>query len=1090
MKIILLLSALLIILTSNTWAQDRFVSGKVTALESGTPIPGVNVILKGTTFGTVTDIGGNYKLGIIDQSDNILIFSFIGLATEEVIIGSQSRIDMVMTAEIKQLTEVVVTAVGIESNKKTLGYSIQSVSDEEISNTLETNIVNSLNQKAAGVYVYSSSGSPGASASIRIRGNTSITLENNPLFVVDGVPVNNSEILNNPSGVDQSNRAIDLNPNDVASLTVLKGPAATVLYGIRAANGAIIITTKKGQKGKPRITFSTSYIASKVNKLPEKQSSYAQGRPENGIPTWRGPDQREGFSFGPKIADLEFSTDPNHPEAPLPNAFDPAGNYKFDDTGFLVTKGTGDGTPARAYPNEENFFVTGHTTDNYLAISGGNESTSYYISTGYLYQSGIVPKSSWERISILGKFSTDITKNFNIGAQINYINSGGYRIQRGSNIGGVPLGLFRNTTTFDAARGYSDGRMAADDPSVYIFPDGTQRSFRWGVYDNPFWTINKSPSEDNVDRIIGNINASWQVKPWLTISYKLGLDTSIERRIQASDINSAGTTDGGVSQHNFNNQLINSDILLLFNYDINQKFKFNATLGHNYFYDQGTYRGAYGSSLGAVNFYHISNATNVLAYEIINNKKIHGIFADVLFSWDNFIFLNVSARNDWSSSLPKKNNSFFYPAISLGWIFTENLGLSGNPYFSFGKLRISWGKVGNDAPIYSTTNYFEQAKFGQEFIDGIHFPAFGVNAFERSSDLGNPDLRAELSTTIEVGGELQFLRNRLGFDITYYKSETTGQVLDVDIAPSTGFNTITKNAGLIENKGLEIMFNASPVKSGAFNWDMNINFTRYETFVKELDPSIGKGGITLNGFPSITSSKVIAGEPYGVLFGNQYRRVEEGKYTGMLIIGSDGWPLADTQPGVNGNPNPDWLMGWRNTFSWKGFTLSALLDIRQGGDMWNGTGGIMNYFGMGKETENEREIRGYVFKGVQNSGTIEDPVWTPNASPVDFANPEDGLGSYKWVRYGFGFSENEIEDASWIRLREVSLSYSFPREILDRIRLESLIISFVGRNLFLHTSYTGIDPEANLTGVTNGFGLEYFGMPNTKSYSVNLNITL
>ena len=1089
MKRVLLLSVIIVILlSSHILAQDRIIVGNVSSLETENPIPGVNVLIKGTTIGTVTDINGNYRFQIPDQKETILVFSFIGLATEEVIVGSRNRIDMVMTAEIKQLNELVVTAVGIESDKATLGYSVQSVQEEEIRNTLEPNIANAINQKAAGVYVYSSSGSPGASASIRIRGNTSITLENNPLFIVDGVPINNNEVLNNVGGVDQSNRAIDLNPNDVASITVLKGPAATVLYGIRAANGAIIITTRKGKKGKPKITFSSSYIASKVNKLPQKQSSYAQGRPLSGIPTWQGPERYEGFSYGPKISDLEFATDPDHPGAPPSYAFDADGNYLFDDNGFLVTEGTGNGNPARAYANDENFFVTGHATDNFLSISGGQEDINYYLSTGFLYQSGIVPKSDWNRISVLGKISASLTDGLNIGLQVNYINSGGNRIQRGSNIGGVPLGLFRNTTTFDAARGYSDGRQAANDPSVYVLPDGSQRSFRWGVYDSPFWTINKSPSIDNNDRVIANINASWQTKPWLNISYKLGTDTNIETRKIAADINSAGITEGTIILHSFNTQIINSDLLFLLDLDVTRKLKLNATLGYNYFYDNRNYRGSYGTSLGKVGFYHISNAIDIWAYEIIEEKKIHGIFADVLLSLDNYLFLNIALRNDWSSTLPVDQNSFFYPAISLGWAFTENLGLSTNTIFSYGKLRISWGKVGNDAPVYVTSNSIEQAIIAGGYV-GIPFPAFGLNAFERRNVLGNPDLRAELTESLEIGGEFQFFQERLGLDLTYYMSETDGQVMDVDLAPSSGFNSVTKNAGLIENNGWELMINAIPIRSNDFQWDMNLNYTKFRTSVKELDPSIGEGGITLSGFPSLTSSKAIAGQPYGVLFGKKYRRVQDGPYKDKMIIGDNGWPLADSNSGVLGDPNPDWILGWRNTFSWKGIALSGLLDFRQGGDMWNGTMGIMNYWGMGIETEQQREVKGYVFDGVINTGTSEDPVWEQNNIPVDFANPENGLSNYKWVRYGFGFSENEIEDASWIRLRELSLSYSFPQTLLNKMKMQNLTVSLVGRNLFLHTSYTGIDPEANLTGVTNGFGLEYFGMPNTKSYSINIRLS-
>jgi len=1090
MKRFLLLSVVIVsFLATSVMAQERTLSGKVTAEETGTPIPGVNVILKGTTVGTVSDIDGNYKLNV-PADGGTLVYSFIGLATEEVRIGSQSVIDMLMTADIKQLTEVVVTAVGIESDKATLGFSIQTVEAEEMQGSLETNMVSALNQKAAGVMVYQSAGSPGASASIRIRGNTSVSLTNNPLFVVDGVPIDNSEIGNGTGNVDQSNRAIDINPNDIASLTVLKGPAATVLYGIRAANGAIIVTTKRGKKGKPKVTFNTNYASSQVNKLPEQNTMYSQGDFTGGVLTYKDPSTRTGFSWGPAISDLEFATDPNHPNAPGAGAFDEEGNYVYDNNGFLVPKGTGNGMPANSYDNPGNFYVTGHSTDNNLSISGGNDVIDYYVSTGFLKQSGVVPNANWQRISVLGKVSARITDDLKIGFQANYVNSGGDRIQRGSNVSGVQLGLMRNTPTFDAANGYTDGREAVKDESVYVLPDGTQRSYRHGVYDNAFWTAARNPYSDNVNRIIGNVNASWRATPWMTISYKLGLDTYSDSRISAMDIASSNAPLGSVTQQDINNTDVNSDLLFLFNTEFGQDWSLSGTLGTNFWSSRYTSRTATGSTLGAQGFYHISNGTNITAGEAIAEKEIYGVFGDVRVSYKNFLFLNAAARQDWSSSLPKDNNSFLYPAFSVGWTFTENLGLATNPIFSYGKLRASWGKVGNDAPIYSTTTPYYSAFIGGDgFIDGIGFPAFGVNAFERSNALGNPNLAAELTTTMEFGGEFKFWQGRIGLDVTYYDSETNGQVLDVDLAPSTGFSAVTKNAGKITNKGWEIMFDFNPINAGDFSWNMNANFTMYETIVEELDPSISaEGGIALAGFTS-TTSRVIAGEPYGVIYGNRYERVEEGELEGSLVIGTDGWPIADPSQGAIGNPNPDYLVGWRNTFSWKGISLTALLDFRQGGQMWNGTSGVMSYMGMTKETQDDRNIRGYVYDGYVNTGTDEAPIWEKNATPVDFANPANGLGGNKWVRYGFGYSENEIEDASWVRLRELGLSYTFPSTVLDKMRLSNLSISLIARNLYLNTSYSGIDPEANLTGVTNGFGLEYFGMPNTKSYAVNLNIS-
>jgi TonB-linked SusC/RagA family outer membrane protein len=960
------------------------------------------------------------------------------------------------------------------------------VNSEEIENTLEANLVSALNQKAAGVMVYQSAGSPGASASIRIRGNTSVSLGNSPLFVVDGVPIDNSEVGNGVGGVDQSNRAIDINPNDIASLTVLKGPAATVLYGIRAANGAIIVTTKKGKKGKPKVTFSTNYVSSQVNKLPEMNTLYTQGRPVGGVPTWRGPGDKEGFSWGPAISDMEFDQDPNNPLAPPARDFSPDGQYLYDNNGFLVPEGQGNGQPAQAYANNDNFFVNGRSTDNNLSISGGNDVINYYVSTGYLYQQGVVPKSDWQRISVLGKLSADLTDKFNLGFQANYINSGGMRIQRGSNISGVMLGLMRNTPTFDVANGYTDGREAADDEAVYVLPNGTQRSYRNGVYDSPFWTVNRNPFEDEVNRVIGNISLTYDVLPWMTISYKLGLDTYGDSRIYSMDINSADVPEGQVVMRNITNTDLNQDLLFLFNTEFAQDFNLNATLGGNMWDTRYNSRTTTGTTLGAAGFYHISNATNITSGEFIGDKRIYGVFADVRLGWRNQVFLNLSARNDWSSALPKENNSFFYPAVSLAWTFTETLGLSTNAWFSYGKLRASWGQVGNDAPIYSTTTPFASAFIGGDgFINGIGFPAFGLNAFEQASALGNPELEAELTSTLEFGGEFKFFQGRLGIDVTYYDSETNGQVLDVDLAPTSGFTSVLKNAGKVTNKGWEVMLNADIIRAGDFNWNLNANFTQYETIVEELDPSIGEGGIGLSGFVS-TSSRVIAGQPYGVIYGNRYQRVEEGANEGRLIIGSNGWPLADADAGVLGDPNPDWLLGVRNTFTWKGINLSFLFDIRQGGDMWNGTGGVMAYWGMTNETAQERNVQGYVYDGVVNTGTDESPVWEENSTPVDFANPEDGLGSYKWVRYGFGFSENEVEDASWVRLRELGVSYTFPESLTKSVLVN---VGFTGRNLWLSTPYSGIDPEANLTGSTNGFGLEYFGMPNTKSYAVNVQLT-
>ncbi|MEJ2006012.1 MAG: TonB-dependent receptor plug domain-containing protein, partial [Cyclobacteriaceae bacterium] len=523
-----------------------------------------------------------------------------------------------------------------------LGYSIQDVDGDEIQQSGETNIVNALNAKAAGVTVVSSSGSPGASANIRIRGNTSINGNNSPLFVIDGVPIDNSAPGNGVAGVDRSNRAIDLNPNDVASLTVLKGPAATALYGIRAANGAIIITTKKGSyNSAPQVSVSAGVTFDRVNKFHDLQYEYAQG--SGGV--YRGPETGTGSSFGPLISDLEYSTNPEHPNAPASQFFN-NGQYIFDQNGFLVPEGTGDGIPANAY-DKEDFFVTGVTQDYNVSVRGGSERTNYFISAGYYDQDGIVPNATWSRKSFRSNITTDISDKLTAGISAYYANSGGQRIQRGSNISGIGIGLYRTAPTFDNTNGLSSND-AADDPSSYILPDGSQRAYRYNantgraIYDNPYWIINNIPFYDNVDRVTGYITAQYELTDWMKFSYKLGLDYFSEENLNAFDIGSADTPAGSVTQTNRVNTDINSDFLILINKDFNNDLNLSATFGHNYFSSERTVNQAVGNTLGAQGFYHIANATDIQASQQILQRELFGVFGEARLDYKNMLFLNVS----------------------------------------------------------------------------------------------------------------------------------------------------------------------------------------------------------------------------------------------------------------------------------------------------------------------------------------------------------------------------------------------------------------------------------------------------------------
>ncbi|NMM49343.1 SusC/RagA family TonB-linked outer membrane protein [Marinigracilibium pacificum] len=1047
-KSLLFLCALLLLMFQ-TLAQESTVTGTVTGA-NGEGIPGVNVLIQGTGRGVVTDISGNYSIGI-PSSDVTLVFSSIGYVSQEIPVGARSTINVVLQEDVQQLSEVVVTAVGIEQSQRELGYSVQEVKGDNLTKSKEPNLVNALNSKAAGVNVYSSSGDPGSSSSIRIRGNTSIFGNNSPLFVVDGVPIDNSQFgtaADNGPGVDgtnTSNRAVDINPEDIESISVLKGPAATVLYGIRAANGAIIITTKKGVKNtKPSITFSTSFEVTEVNKLPDLQREFSQGR--NGV--FRGPETFEGFSWGERI----------------------------DENPDL-----------NGYNSFETFFIRGLNSDNNISVRGGTENVRYYASAGYLRQEGISPNSEFERYSFKSNISADLTEKFTASISANYVNSGGVRMQQGSNLRGIMLGLVRNAPSFDIGNGKT-GQDAADDPATYTNPDGTQRSYRNGIYDNPFWVVNKNYTTDEVNRIIGFVSFDYEIIDNLKATYKLGIDQYSDRRLGRVDI-VPDWNPGQIRNDNIYSRDLNSDFYITYNKDFDGDFSINALLGHNYYKSNVRINTVIGNTLSQPGFYNIANASDVVSFENINQRELVGVFANVKLGFRNFLFLNLSARNDWSSTLPEGDNSFFYPAVSLGFDFTQAFNMQSS-FLSYGKIRASYGQVGNDAPLYATQNYFTQAVGGGDgFIADavIQFPFLGNNAFEQNGVLANNNLRAELTSTFEVGADLKFFDNRLGLDVTYYYSETKDQIIPVDISSSSGYLNRIQNAGLISNEGIELVLNGVAYESDNFSWDISLNFTAYETTVEELAEGIDN--IFLNGFTS-TSSRAIEGEPFGVLFGQGFQRTDDGQ----LIIGTDGFPLQAADPKIIGDPNPDWLMGISNSFQFGDFNFSFLWDFRYGGDVWNGTNGVAEYFGVTQETADYRGEAGQnvVFEGVVQSGTDDagNPIYVTNTQQVDLNNNAIGIGSNKWQRYGFGtLGEENVQDASWIRLRQVSLSYSFPRSVMESGPFDGLDITLTGRNLLLFTPYTGIDPETNLTQTSNGFGLDYFNNPNTRGYSIALRFT-
>jgi len=1068
MKRSLLLSLLVVLaMLQQAAAQGRTVTGIATDQQTGQGLPGVAVLVQGTTVGTTTDTDGAYSINV-PEGANTLEFRFIGYTTVTRPIGNAATINVAMRPDTRQLEEVVVTAIGIERERKALGYSTQQVGAAEIARTTNPNVVNALNGKVAGVNVISSSGAPGAGARINIRGSTSIIGTNQPLFVIDGVPIDNSSSFSgNPDaetagagqannnllgGVAISNRAVDINPDDIESINVLKGGAATALYGIRAGNGAIIITTKKGQQGKAVVSYSTSFTLDRVNKLPELQDRFAQGT--GGVFTGTIPDFESALSWGPLLDTMRFNGQP----------------YRYDPNGFLVSQNDPTATEQRAiaYDNLENFFQTGQTWNNTLSLSGGTDKADYYVSLAHSTQSGVVPKSGFDRTSIRITGQTQLNEKLSTFGSANYIRSGGQRIQQGSNISGVMLGLLRTPRSFDLTNGIEDD--PAGNPASYVFENGTQRTYREGAgYDNPFWTVNRNPFEDDVNRLIGYVGGDYKFTNWLSSTLRIGTDFYTDRRTGGLDIFSRASPPGQVFEEQLFKRDFNTDLFFTFNRDLAENFSVRLTLGHNYFLSRFQRLYTQGNTLATPTFFDLSNTASTISREDQVNIERVAAYADASVSFREMVFLNLTGRNEWSSTLPEDNNSFFYPAVSLGFVFTEALGMSENRSLPFGKLRASYAVVGNDAPAYVLTTPFIRPAWLDGWTSGISFPFRGVPGYVISTQLGNPDIKAEKNKSFETGVELRFLENRLGLDVTYYRNVSEDQIIPVSYSAASGFLTRILNAGEIENKGIEVVLNGTPVQAGEFSWEALVNFTRNRSEVVALEE--GVESIILNGFTRPTSRAVV-GQPYGVLYGGRWARDAQGR----IIIGNDGFPMVASEEGVIGDPNPDWTAGITNTFTFKGLSLSALFDIREGGDIWNGTEGVMTFFGTSKRTENRGET--HVFEGVREDGT-------PNTQEVV-------LDEAWYTANGGGFGEVDeeyVEDASWVRLRELTLGYNLPKTWLTGMWVSEAYIALTARNLWLNTDYTGIDPETNLTGASNGFGIEYFGMPNTRSYGVSLRVT-
>ncbi|KEO75481.1 SusC/RagA family TonB-linked outer membrane protein [Anditalea andensis] len=993
-------------------AQSRVIEGTVYSREDISPIPGVSVYVKGNvTQDTMTDLDGNFSISA--NSNETVVFSFIGMKTQEKQVANTAEWEIFMDMNDDLLQEVVVTAFGIEQERRSLGYSVQEIKSERILETQQPNIINTLQGKVAGVQITNSGGAPGASAIMMIRGGTSLSGNNQPLYVVDGIPIDNTTPVGQgglgAATAPASNRAIDINPNDIASISVLKGPAAAALYGLRASEGVVVITTKKGQAGVARVNYGNSFSFDKVNKLPELQSRYKQG--EFGV-----FDPEAIGSWGPVFAAEDIVYDN------LGSIFEPAFSQRHD-----------------------------------VSVSGGNDRSTFYASASRLDQGGIVPNTEFKRNSFRLTGDTRAGDKLRIGGSFNYVQTDRNYVSQGS----------------------ANGIMGAvywprnDDMRNYLNVDGTHRTI--GVNDNPFWGAYNKPNASEVERIIGTGNIIYDPFPFLNITYRFGTDYYTDN---FTGIRMPGTTivseeQGAISESTTNNQISTSTLLVTLKKEVND-FSASLTLGHNAEDFRRQTTTWYGRNFIDPGFAGINNVVEMdrTISQNINQRRIIGVFGDLNLDWKNIIFLNIRGRNDWSSTLPVAARSFFYPSVSTSISVSDLLHeigwATGERGVSFGKIRASWARVGKDAPphvlattLATATNTFTIAPRG--FISNAN------------DYYGNPSLRPEFTNSIELGTDVRFFQNKLGVDITYYKTSTDEQILGTRTPPSSGAFLAYLNGGQIDNEGVELMINTRPLSRGDFSWTMDFNFAKNVATVRGLPGTLDRVELS----DAWVAGNVAQGAAFlgGSLFGIN-GTVWRKNADGVLLLNNDGYPQVQSTLTNIGDRNPDWTGGITNTLSYKTLSLSFMWDIRIGGHIYNATENTLVRSGLSTKTTERGNTR--VFEGIIES------TGEPNTQAV-VLNQDYYQSIYPFQ--GFDF----VEDGGWWRLRYVTLAYNFPLHITERLKFQNLQVFGTGRNLLLFTSYSGVDPEVSGSGAGVGgsgsFGFDNLGVPATKGFDLGIKLT-
>lgn len=1011
-------------------AQQTIDISGVIKDDTGEPIIGANIVEKGTNNGVITDLDGRFNLKI-SQANAILVVSYIGYVSQEIPVGNQRSFTITLHASTENIEEVVVTALGIKRETKALGYSVQEVKGSSLTEARESNVLNSLSGKLAGVQISRSGNGEGGSSRIIIRGNNSIAGNNEPLVVVDGVPVNNfnsgSGSIDQWGGSDGGNGLSDINPDDIESISVLKGAAAAALYGARAGNGVLMITTKKGTKVKGLgITWNSNVMMETPLVKPKMQNQYGQGT--NGT-----FDANSNYSWGAKME------------------------------GQMLKDWTGQERPYSPYDNDiTDFLGTGVTTTNTVEANAVNEKISFRGTLSYQRMDGIIPTNYQDKYMLNLRTTINLSKKLSLDAKVNYVKQRGWNRPQ---LTGSPENIMANYLMMPRNVHYSDMVGGIDDNGVVK---------RWTTDEanyvlNPYYTIGFNKNNNQRDRFIGFLALQYNPTSWLTIKLRHGEDMYWEkgdwRHASGTPYGKYnGKGDYGLNTGDFRER--NTDALVTASKDNwwDSGFSGSLSVGGNLMFQQSNSYGMTTGLLAIPDFFSISNGETPTPSNYITKKSVNSLYGFAQLSYGNWIFMDVTARNDWSSTLPYENRSFFYPSVGLGWVVSDMLrsyDINVPSWLSLAKLRASYAEVGNDTDPYRLLTTY-----------GIYTVIDDIKGASTASTIPLADLKPELIKSTEAGFDIRFFNNRLGVDFTWYKKNATNQILALPISSTTGKRSRMINAGNIQNSGIEIVLSGTPVRTKDFEWNVSVNYSKNSNKIKELHPDSKRFILSNTDFVNIVATE---GSTYGDLYGRAYQRDEQGR----KIIDENGLPLLESDMNTQiGNYMPKWTGSMINSFTYKNFSFSFMLDMRYGGDIFVNSLARGSQYGT---TEMSLAGRDEWYAGT--GGIVVDGVTTDGKQNTVAANPQ----AY-WDRVSRA-GEEFVYDGTNLRLRELTIGYMLPNKVLSKTPFTNLKLSFVGRNLWLiKNNIPGIDPESSYS-TGNGQGIEYASLPSMRSFGFNLNVS-